>query len=110
MSTQVLSSIIYTGRDNTVIVRLAAGNTAFDLTDSTRVLIKLGAVTFDSLTHPECFDWTLGNGQMLLKLGVAALSVVPPRVYNNLFLVTFSPTYPNGLAWALAFPVVVRVG
>lgn len=98
-----MREIVYLNRDNVVDLQLQADGAAADLTPVSRMTLTLdGSTTIDSSTSPAAFDWSGGNGQLILSLG--GESIAPGRYTAE--LVVYDAVNTQGIVWG-AFDLAV---
>lgn len=102
--------LIANGRDNDIQLKLTEEKQPADLSTVTRVLIIIspsdGAAptTVDSdVAAAGSFDWSQGNGLLILKFGSLALTADKAVAE----VVTIDGTNLNGVTWG-TFPVTIR--
>lgn len=88
---------IYLGRDNALSWTLFndAGQPA-DITTLSRVTLYFKGTLIDSDDNPGMFDWSQGDGKLVVKLGAAPLQ---PGTYRMVEVTIFDPAYSGGLVW-----------
>ena len=101
---------IYKGRDNTIERILKVDGEAADLAGVTQMVLEFSdSVEMDSdvLTPGEGagnqFDWTEGNGKLILRLGDEDIAV---GEYDAVKLWVFDAANANGILWD-EFPITV---
>ena len=93
----MITEIVYLDRDNVNSLVLRANGSAQDISNLSRVTLKIGEVVLDSRIHSNVFDWSTSgtSGQLDMTLGHQDLRVGTFRstltVYDN--------SYPRGLVW-----------
>lgn len=95
--------IVYNGKDNAIDLQLLEDSVAVDLSSVTRMTIVFDTKTIDSDISADAFDWSEGNGKLILALGAESITT---GVYDAV-LTIFDSENTNGIAWG-DFEVVVR--
>jgi len=91
-----MREIVYLNRDNVIDLQLQADGSAVDLTPVTRMTLTLdGTTTIDSQTSPGAFDWSGGNGVVVLALG--GESIGPGRYAAE--LAVYDAVNTQGIVW-----------
>lgn len=96
---------VYKGRDNSNDLVLKADGAVVDLSGVTKMeLIFSGQDPVSSTTSPAVFDWSQGNGKLVLTLGdITFLSVGSEYVPE---LIVYDASNPDGVNWGkIAFTV-----
>ena len=93
----MITETVYLGHDNGIDLQLKADGVITNLEAITRVQIKDSTclLTIDSLISPGAFDWSVGNGVLILKVGLEA---VPPGTYTA-YLIIYDISNPDGVVW-----------
>ena len=95
----MISEEVYNGRDNSIWVGLRVNKELIDITDATKMQLIIDGTTYDSddlgAGETEVFDWTQGDGLLILRLGSLGITV---GLYN-VTLIVFSEDNPNGVIW-----------
>ncbi len=101
--------VIHLGKDNTNEYVLTADDQPVDLAPSTRMTLTVGGVTIDSDTTGhgagQPFDWTEGNGKLVLAMGGQALVA---GNYEDGELTVYDTAHPNGLVWTDSLGITVK--
>jgi hypothetical protein len=90
---------VYLGRDNEIGVVLYDDSSGtmepIDFSGVTKILIRLDGETFDSVSSPELFDTSYGNGKLFIYLGGASL----PVGSYHMRIILYDPVHTNGIVW-----------
>ena len=86
--------LVYLSRDNPVTIELREDTTLIPWAGVTRMLLTLegSAVVADSDIAAELFDWTTGDGVLVLNLNDLAVTAGQYRAT----LVVYDATHPDG--------------
>jgi uncharacterized phiE125 gp8 family phage protein len=87
---------VYLGKDNAINLTLKSDGVAVDLASVTRMTLTMGTVTVDSDTSAGAFDWSGGNGSLVLSLG--GVSSLIEGIYDA-ELAIYDPSNEEGLIW-----------
>ena len=89
---------VFIGTDNVTKIRLFTNGLPADLSEVTRIVIVVGAITIDSDTDPASFDWVTPTetGEVWLKLG-SHFSVAASATEARVTL--YDPANLNGIRW-----------
>jgi len=93
----MIKEIVYIGRDNSIDLQLISDGVAVDLAGVTKMHLKAadGAFLVDSAVTPQCFDWTAGDGTVIISLGDQD---IPPLSYTC-YLIVFDVVNTDGVVW-----------
>jgi hypothetical protein len=95
----MINETVFNGRDNAVWVGLRVNKTLIDLDEVTRMQLLISGTVYDSDAlgsgDSAVFDWTQGDGILILRLGNLGIS----SGFYNAELVVFSDDNPNGVLW-----------
>ena len=93
----MITETVYLDRDNTNSLELRANGAAQDISNLSRVTLKVGEKTIDSRIHSNVFDWSTNgaSGQLDMTLGHQDLREGTFQAR----LTVFDNSYPNGLVW-----------
>lgn len=70
----MLREIVYLNRDNTIDLQLKNDGNVANLSGTTKMELIVNGTTISSVTSPDAFDWSAGNGKLVLALGAENLS------------------------------------
>lgn len=89
---------VFIGTDNVTKIRLFTNAVPADLSEVTRIVIVVGAITIDSDTSPGSFDWVTPTetGEVWLQLGshfVSEASATEAKI------TVYDPANVNGIRW-----------
>lgn len=87
---------VYKGRDNTNDLKLTADGETVDLSSVTKMELINDDWSVDSDESPTVFDWSQGNGIVIITLGG-----VPeiPGGKNDVSLIVYDPDNTSGIHW-----------
>ena len=95
----MIQEVVNNGRDNSIWLGLRVNRELIDLSDVTKMQLLLGGNTYDSESlgfgENQIFDWSQGDGLLILRLGGLGIS----NGFYNVELVVFSADNPNGVLW-----------
>ena len=86
---------VWIGHDNIIKLKLSDDGVSADLSGSTRMTLEFGSVLLDSAVHTGAFDWSAGEGVLVLQLGAH----VTDEFNGFARLVIYTAANPNGLVW-----------
>lgn len=89
--------IVYKLRDNTNDFRLMADGVAVDLSGVTKMELVFSHATINSIDNSEIFDWSRGDGTLILSMG-AINSLSPGEKYNP-SLIVYDDENEFGINW-----------
>lgn len=93
--------LFYIGRDNTIDLLLMIDRVIqADLSNITRMILKLGAISIDSDLIADALDWTsahddVGNDKLVISLA----GIVTTELEGFVTLIVFDAANPNGIVW-----------
>ena len=90
----LIEEVVYTGRDNSISLKLSSDDVVINHTAITRCQLRIGSTLIDSNVSPSWFDLTQAD-RLILKLG--ASSLIAGRYTATLII--FDPGHSNGLVW-----------
>lgn len=93
----MITEIVYLARDNTIDLQLLSDGRVVSLASVTRIDVvdKKGTWSVTSVEAPHAFDWSAGNGMVILSFG---LQNIPPGNYICL-MVVYDQGNPHGIVW-----------
>jgi hypothetical protein len=91
----MITETAYIGYDNTIDIKLLEDGETVDLSSVTRMTLTVAGATIDSLEDPDVFDWSAGDGVLVLALGDQELTAGTYRAR----LVVYDEKHDDGIVW-----------
>lgn len=100
----MITETVWLDHDNTIDLVLTADGSAVDLSSVTKMELEIGDDTIiDSATSADAFDWSEGDGKLILALGGETITA---GTYTAT-LIVYDATNTDGIVWD-QFTLVVR--
>ncbi len=89
--------IVHLGHNNTIDLKLLSDGVAQDITTTTRMTLSFGTTLIDSDVHSGVFDWSGGDGEILLTLGAQTITA---GTYES-ELTVYDSVNTEGIVWPI---------
>jgi hypothetical protein len=92
-----VEEVIFLNRDNSILLQLLGNDLPANLYSVTKVSLvsNVNNLEINSVLNPEMFDWSGGNGELILDL--STLDIDPE--FHHFYLILYDDYFVHGLVW-----------
>jgi hypothetical protein len=92
-----VEEVVFLNRDNSILLQLLSNDLPVNLysVKNISLISNVNNLEITSVLNPEMFDWSEGNGELILNLSNV---VITPDVYY-FYLILYDDYFVNGLVW-----------